>query len=149
MKPSMMFYPWKNIRKQLLEMLGMFNESELDYTPYPGAWSVGKIFLHIAESEDYWIHYVARKELSEDPHYTLKEYPSLAAIRMKLRISEERTLSFLESLKETDLDWRFKTPRGESLALFEILWHVLEHELHYRGELSLILGLLGRKGLDV
>lgn len=144
-----MFYPWKKIRKQLLEMLDMFNESELEYTPYPGAWSVGKIFLHIAECEDYWIHFVARKELTEDPHYALKDYPSLGAVRMKLRISEERTQSFIESLKETDLDWRFKTPHGESLTLFEILWHVLEHELHHRGELSLILGLLGRKGLDV
>jgi len=30
-----------------------------------------------------------------------------------------------------------------------IIWHVLEHEIHHRGELSLILGLLGREGLDV
>jgi uncharacterized damage-inducible protein DinB len=29
-----------------------------------------------------------------------------------------------------------------------MLWHVVEHEIHHRGELSLILGLLGREGLD-
>jgi len=29
-----------------------------------------------------------------------------------------------------------------------MLMHTLEHEIHHRGELSLILGLLGRKGLD-
>jgi uncharacterized damage-inducible protein DinB len=35
------------------------------------------------------------------------------------------------------------------LSLGWIIWHVLEHEIHHRGELSLILGLLGREGLDV
>lgn len=137
------------MRKELLDILDAFDETELEYTPYPGSWSVGKIFLHIAETEDYWIHYLARKELTENPHYELKDFPSLTAVRMKLRISEERTQTFLETLTEADLDWRFKTSRGESLTLISILWHVLEHELHHRGELSLILGMLGRKGLDV
>src|SRR5512133_3370778 len=145
MKPSMIFYPWKNFRKDLLNMLDQLDETELEFTPFPGSWPVGKIFLHIAESEDYWIHYLARKELPENPHYELKDYPSVSAIRMKLRVTEERTQSFLEPLKEKDLEWRFKPPRGESLTLFQILWHVMEHELLHRGEISLILGMLGHK----
>ncbi|KAF0110423.1 MAG: hypothetical protein FD147_1683 [Chloroflexi bacterium] len=149
MKPSMIFYPWKKIRKQLIEMLDQFGESNLDYQPFPSSWSIGKIFLHIAECEDYWIHYVVRKELPPKIRYELKDYPSLNAIKMKLKISQERTESFLETLKEQDLDWRFKTPAGESLTLYEIFWHVLEHEIHHRGELSMILGTLGQKGLDV
>lgn len=149
MKPSLLFYSWKNIRKDLLNMLEQFDETELEYAPFPGAWPVGKIFLHIAETEDYWIHYLVRHELSENPHYELSDYPSISAIRMKLRVSEERTSAFIDSLKEPDLEWVIKTSRGESLVLYNVLWHVLEHELHHRGELSLILGLLGRKGLDV
>ena len=146
MKPSMIFFPWKNIRKDLLALLDQFAETEMDFKPFPGSWPVGKIFLHVAESEDYWIHYLVRKEITENPHYELKEYPSISAIRMKLRVSEERTQSFIDTLREPDLDWVFKTPRGENLILFNVLWHVLEHELHHRGELSLILGMLGKKG---
>ncbi len=149
MKPSMIFYPWKDIRKDLLAMLEQFDESELEYTPFPGSWPVGKIFLHIAETEDYWIHYLVRHELPENPRYELAEFPSMSAIRMKLRVSAERTSTFIESLKEPDLEWVFRSPRGENLVVYNVLWHVLEHELHHRGELSLILGLLGRKGLDV
>jgi uncharacterized damage-inducible protein DinB len=121
------------------------DEGDLDFTPFPGSWPLCKIFLHIAESEDYWIHYLARKEIPENPHYELKDYPSISAIRVKLRITEERTQSFLEPLKEEDLDWRFKTSRGETITLFQILWHVMEHELLHRGEISLILGMLGYK----
>ena len=149
MKPSMIFFRWKAIRKELLEVLELFDDSELDYTPFPGSWSVGKIFLHIAETEDYWIHYLVRKELSENPHYELTEFPSISAIRMKLRVAAERTDLFMESLKEPDLEWQFRTPRGDNLVLYNVFWHVLEHTLHHRGELSLILGMLGRKGLDV
>ena len=149
MKPSMIFYPWIQIRKDLLAMLDQFDETELEYKPFPNSWSVGKIFLHIAETEDYWIHYLVRKELTENPHYELKDYPSNSAIRMKLRMADERTTSFLETLAEPDLDWVFKSSRGETLVLYNVLWHVLEHSLHHRGELSLILGMLGRKGLDV
>ena len=43
----------------------------------------------------------------------------------------------------------YKTPEGEVFTLRWIIWHVLEHEIHHRGELSLALGLLGREGLDV
>jgi uncharacterized damage-inducible protein DinB len=148
-KPSMIFYPWTKIRNDLVEMLSQFDESELDHVPFPDSMPVGKIFLHVAESEDYWIHFVVRKEFTEAPNYGLKDFPSLSSIKMKLKISQERTSVFLDSLKEPDLDWRFKSPSGESLALYEILWKVLEHEIHHSGELSTILALLGRKGLDV
>jgi uncharacterized damage-inducible protein DinB len=37
---------------------------------------------------------------------------------------------------------------GEVARPIDTLWHLLEHELHHRGELSLMLGLLGRAGLD-
>ena len=75
MKPSIIFFPWKKIRKELLELLDQFDETELDYVPYKGSWPVGKIFLHIAETEDYWIHYLVRKEIDENPHYELKDFP--------------------------------------------------------------------------
>lgn len=145
----MIFFRWKAINKELLELLELFDESEFDYTPFPGSWSVGKIFLHIAETEDYWIHHLVRKELTENPHYEINDFPSKSAIRMKLRVATERTDMFMETLKEPDLEWVFRTPRGDNLVLYNVFWHVLEHSLHHRGELSLILGMLGRKGLDV
>ena len=149
MKPSMIFYPWKRIREGLIKLLDEVDEPDLEFQSFPGANPLGKLFLQIAENEDYWIHAVARKELPLDLHYELKDFPSLSAIKMKLKVSQERTLSFLESLKESDLEWRFKTPRGESILLFDILWHVLENELHYRGEISLTLEMLKKQGLDI
>jgi uncharacterized damage-inducible protein DinB len=43
---------------------------------------------------------------------------------------------------EVELAW------GGTARPVDMLWHVIEHEVHHRGELSLLLGLLGRQGLD-
>ena len=40
-------------------------------------------------------------------------------------------------------------PHNESFTLGWLIWHVLEREVHHRGELSLALGLLEGEGLDV
>lgn len=149
MNPVAIFLPWKHIRNELIAMVDLFSEEDLGFQPFPASWTVGKMFLHIAETEDYWIHAVVRKELPLDIRYNLTDYPSTRAIKSKLAVSHERTFQFLERLKEPDLDWRFSPPDGSSYGLYDILWHVLEHEIHHRGELSLTLGMLGRQGLDV
>ena len=60
-----------------------------------------------------------------------------------------RTEQYLEALGEAGATMMVDAPWGKRLPLTWIVWHVVEHEIHHRGELSLILGLLGREGLDV
>jgi uncharacterized damage-inducible protein DinB len=49
---------------------------------------------------------------------------------------------------DEDLEIEIEAQWGETYPLIDMIWHVMEHEIHHRGELSLILGLLGREGLD-
>ncbi len=44
---------------------------------------------------------------------------------------------------------KFRTPWRPKYALSEMIGHMIEQEVHHRGGLSLILGMLGHKGLDV
>jgi uncharacterized damage-inducible protein DinB len=60
-----------------------------------------------------------------------------------------RTEAWLETLDETGLERVIVRPSGHRRTVGWIIWHVVEHEIHHRGELSLILGMLGREGLDV
>jgi uncharacterized damage-inducible protein DinB len=43
----------------------------------------------------------------------------------------------------------FTTRRGRPITRGLVLWHVLEHDLHHGGELSLTLGTQGLPGLDL
>jgi uncharacterized damage-inducible protein DinB len=149
MKPSQLFSHWEQVRADLLATIDMFSEDELKFAPFNGSWPVGRIMLHIADCENYWLHGVVRHEIETGKFFNLADYPTKSAIKEVLDRVRNRTITFLNNLGENDLDEEYITPRGETFTLRWIIWHVLEHEIHHRGELSLILGLLGREGLDV
>jgi uncharacterized damage-inducible protein DinB len=140
---------WADVRAGTLELLAGFRPEELSTTPLPGAWPIGKLFLHIAETEDFWLHAVVRGELETTLDYRLDEHPTPAAIRAVLAAARERTEMAFGPLRPDDVRRQVETPWGETVGLDWVLWHVLEHEIHHRGELSFCLGLLGREGLDV
>lgn len=150
MKPKDIFSHWDQIRTELIKTIESFDNQELIYTPYSGSWSVGKIMLHIADAEDGWLRYVISRELDEWPdHFTLDNYSDKQSILQTLEEVHTRTIAYLETLEEEDLAMQIHTPWNKKLPLLWIIWHVIEHEIHHRGELSLILGTLGREGLDV
>lgn len=149
MKLSGMFNHWEQVRADLLATIDKFGDDELTFAPFTGSWSVGKIMLHIAETEDFWLHSVVRGELDPGIDYKLADSPNKLAIKRALERARSRTVPLLDGLTESDLDTRYTLPNGELLTLRWIIWHVIEHEIHHRGELSLALGLLGRQGLDV
>ena len=149
MKPGQIFRHWTQVRRDLNLTIEKFSEAELSYAPFPGSWPAGQIMLHIADCEDNWLHGVVRGEFTPWIFYEFSAYPTRTAILEMLEKAHARTAAFLESLDERDLARKYLIPDGPEISLYWIIWHVLEHEIHHRGELSLILGLLGREGLDV
>jgi len=150
MNLSQIFSHWKQIRAGLLSTIDKFNDIDLSYTPFKNSWPVGQIMLHIADAEDGWFRYTVTRELEKWPEqYCIENYPTKDDIKSALAAVHSRTEHYLESLNDTDTAQLVVVPWGESIPLLWIIWHVVEHEIHHRGELSLILGLLGREGLDV
>ncbi len=147
---SQIFSHWKQVRADLLSTIDKFNDIDLTYAPFPISWPVGQIMLHIGDAEEGWFRYAVTRELEQWPErYCLEKYPTKEDIKTALGAVHARTEQYLESLNGTSLAQLVAVPWGENLPLLWIIWHVVEHEIHHRGELSLILGLLGREGLDV
>jgi uncharacterized damage-inducible protein DinB len=82
------------------------------------------------------------------PEYAIQEYASRDSIQALLESVHAQTVSYLETQTDADLGKVITTPWGATYKQIEMLGHMIEHETHHRGELSLILGLLGRAGLD-
>lgn len=140
---------WRQVRTGLLATLDKFNESELAYKPYPAAWDVGTLARHIAYEELVEVHYGLLRQPPEFPaEYRAQDYPTLTAIHNLLASVHSGTEAYLDSLDESDLDCEFTAAWGQTRRLGDFIWHTLEHEIHHRGELSLILGILGKQGLD-
>lgn len=141
---------WKQVRAGLLSAIQKFKDDDLAFKPFSTSWPAGQIVLHIAEAEDGWFRYTVMHGLEKWPEgYTLAKYPSCDSITAALGAVHSRTEQYLVSITNYETDQLITVPWGENLPLHWIIRHVLEHEIHHRGELSLILGMLGREGLDV
>jgi uncharacterized damage-inducible protein DinB len=110
---------------------------------------VHQLLLHIAQEEHGELGFGIAQTLSMFPsEYDPAVYPNLASIVALLGQVHDATVSYVAGLKDEDLARAVQTPWGARYRLIEMLDHLIEHEIHHRGELSLILGLLGRKGFD-
>jgi uncharacterized damage-inducible protein DinB len=150
MKPEDLFSHWSLVRKSLIKVIEDFEESDLSYQPFPDSWPVGQIMVHIANAEEGWFRYVVTRELPEWPSdLQFENYPTREKILEVLDTVHARTEEYLGTLTAPDLTTRILAPWEATFPLGWIIWHVIEHEIHHRGELSLILGILGKDGLDV
>ncbi len=140
---------WVGVRRGLAALFGQLEDGDLSFVPFPGSRDVGALLRHIAHEEEIEVTWGARRALLElPPEPAASEYATLAGIRPLLESVHEGTLAYLGALTQAAIEARIETAWGESTRLGDLLWHALEHEIHHRGELSLILGMLGREGIQ-
>lgn len=140
---------WGRVREGLLTTIDAFEDGDLGYRAYDGAWPVGQLMLHIAHEERGEVQFGITRALDAWPdEYALAEYPTVEAIKTLLVEVHAQTETYLQTLGDADLSGVVETPWGATYTLAAMIWHVVEHEIHHRGELSLILGTLGRDGLN-
>jgi uncharacterized damage-inducible protein DinB len=146
---DLMLTAWGGVRTGLIATVEKFGDDELGFRALPRGYSAAETVLHIAQEEDGEVRYGMTRELAAFPDaLDAARYPSAAALVAALGDVHARTLAYVQGLNDADLAADVETPWGLTRPLGELLWHVLEHEVHHRGELSLMLGMLGREGLD-
>jgi uncharacterized damage-inducible protein DinB len=139
---------WVRVREGLLSTIDKFSDQELSFRT-PDNRSVAEIMLHIAHEEAIEVSYAVTQELEALPDaYNARDYTTKASIVAALSGVHEPTLVYLRTVSDPDLLAELELPWGQESRALDMLWHVLEHEVHHRAELSLVLGLLGREGLD-
>ena len=143
------FAHWRTVRRGLLDALNVLSDEQLAFVPRAGLWSLGTVARHIAEAEEGWFRHIVTGELDEWPGFTEAAYPTIASIVALLTEVHYRTMAFLAKTDVDKLDRVIDTPWDEQIPLEWIVWHVLEHEVHHRGEIYLMLGLMGMEAPDV
>jgi len=129
--------------------MDQLTDDQLAFVPREGLWSLRTVALHIATAEEGWFRYVVTGQLDKWPEVDESEYPTVLSIKALLTRVHAHTQAYLQSLDVTDLDRVIITSWGAKVSLRWIIWHVLEHEIHHRGEIYLMLGLMGMEAPDV
>jgi hypothetical protein len=91
----------------------------------------------------------AGSELGAWPEFAAGDYATVESIRTLLAGVHSRTEAYLATVDVVDLERIIDAPWNEAIPLRWIVWHVLEHEIHHRGEIYLMLGLMGMEAPDV
>ncbi len=151
MKVSELFSHWTEIRHELLRALDLLSDEQLNFVPREGLWSLGTVVRHIAEAELGWYQCILTGKLKEWPaSFTAEDYPTVEAVKALLAEVHAQSEAYLDTLELDDLTRDVKNPwTSETMSQQWVIWHVIDHETHHRGEVFLMLGLMGIQGPDI
>jgi uncharacterized damage-inducible protein DinB len=143
------FKHWKSVRRDLWAALDMLDDEQLEFSPREGLRTLRDVACHIGNAEEGWFNYVVHRKMDEWPRYDPVNYPTMEAIKRYVDDVHQETIEYLQSLDTAGLETTVTAPWGDDFQLRWIVWHILEHEIHHRGEIYLMLGLLGLEGPDI
>jgi uncharacterized damage-inducible protein DinB len=147
---------WKAYQEHIKGALVPLNASQLELRAAPHLRSIGENALHIIACRASWF----TDFLGEDGGEEMKAYASWDEVALKpgtpiptgaeMALGLDRTWQFMadclerwspDDMRHTFLDnWDGKPV---DLSRAWVVWHVMEHDLHHGGELSLTLGMHG------
>lgn len=150
---------WDTYHEHLIQAISPLTPEQVNYRTAGSLRSVGEIALHIIGARARWCRHVLN--LSDDRLAALGEWDgrdaperSAAELVEGLRASWAPLWDALGAWSIADLT--FSIPNtdqepGEPEAFTRqwVLWHLIEHDLHHGGEISLILGSNGAQGIDI
>ncbi len=148
---------WDVYQEQLVKAIAPLTAEQLVLRAEPHLRSVGMIAAHIIGARVRWWNHLMR-EGSVDVHtlgtWDRPEAPVRSAAELVEGLKESWQLiqNSLARWTLADLDHVFEgTYSGEEYSLTRqwIIWHVIEHDLHHGGEISLTLGAHGLMGMDL
>ena len=147
---------WKEYQDHIKEALAPLTAEQLELRAAPHLRSIGENALHIVGCRAFWF----ADFLGEDGGEEMKVYTGWNEAALKLRVPVPTAAELAQGLDRT---WQFMadcltrwspadmqqtfpdevdgTPIEVPRAW--VVWHVMEHDLHHGGELSLTLGMHG------
>jgi uncharacterized damage-inducible protein DinB len=107
--------------------------------------SMRNIFLHSLEAEQGWLRHLARGRIGEWPSHDYdRDFNSMEVVEDYMDEVEAESRAYLAKLGPRDLGKRFQL--GESrINVEDVLMHVVEEEIHHRGELLCLMWQIDRE----
>lgn len=115
----------------------------IEWRPRPDAFSFGDVLRHVGALERYMFVENALLRPSRYPGHGIELAEGHAAVLAFLRRTHEESVEMLRTLEPADLERRCTTPAGAELRVWKWLRAMVEHEVHHRGQLYLLLADLG------
>ena len=146
---------WANYQQRLIVTITPLSSEQLAL-PVASHQTIGELLAHMIGARFWWFH----RWMGEQEPLDLVDWGDEQDLREAASLVNafEMTWQMISPAvsRWTAADLEHLVPPPASVAAAEsahtrewIVWHVLEHEIHHGGELSLALGGYGLQGIDI
>ncbi len=149
---------WEAYQDHLIAALAPLSPEQLALRAAPDLRPVGTLAVHIIATRAGWMHIglgegdeaiAAIGQWNDDPDAPIRLASELVE---GLQTTWHLLQSSLARWTPEDLAHTFTRTRGSRTRTFSrqwVIWHLIEHDLHHGGEISLTLGMHGLEGLGI
>ncbi len=132
----------ERVRRRTRRVAECIPEDRLEWTYKPGAFTLGDLVRHIAVTERYlWAETVHNRPVRYITHGRELAESREAVLALLDRLHAESVDRF-RALTPAALEGSCTTPAGTRLVTWKWLRMMPEHEIHHRGQLYTMLGML-------
>jgi uncharacterized damage-inducible protein DinB len=148
---------WRSYSEKLCRAIAPLTDEQLTLQPAAHMWSLGQIVQHIISVRAGWFSGTLQEDDAAMNAYMAWD-PRVPPARSasELVCGLEETWAFIESRLQrwTPSDGARSFPDEWEGQVYEVtrswvIYHVMEHDLHHGGEVSLILGMYELQSLDL
>jgi uncharacterized damage-inducible protein DinB len=134
---------WAN--RKLFQVISQLTPEQFTQPVGGSNGSIRNTMTHVLSAEWGWLSRCGGPE--RGPRLNPEDYPTVESLIQDWKKVEMYVREFLSKLKDEDLarNAEYKTDRAEkrSMPLGELMQHAANHGVHHRGQVALLLRLLG------
>jgi uncharacterized damage-inducible protein DinB len=134
---------FESVRGRTRRLVLLIPPAQLEWRPREGMFSPGDIVRHLAGTERYLFVENVLGRISAYPGHGVELAAGLDATLAYFDALHAESIALLRTLSEADLQGRCKTVAGTPITTWKWLRAMIEHEAHHRGQLYMLLALLG------
>jgi len=158
-------YILNDIRRVTLKGVSGLTKEQLFAEPIKGEYPIGAYLMHLGECDLGWlktlsgieqpedlkkrVYYSAWFDVPESDYNPPKEPLEPEVYTNAITEARKRLLNYIDSIEDENLDEKIKIKRSSTLEAEVtrkwIIYHLIEHEAHTRGQMFLLIRLAGFK----
>jgi len=143
MKSVLEMYPyWERVRKTLIQAAHLIPRGKLEWRPAKGMYTIGDLLRHMVDTEEFWIQGVLLGTKC-DPDRKRRDFPTVVKILKDWERIHRKTVAALSKMPIRSLSRKVRIQEDGQVPVGWLLWHVVEHEVHHRAQITTYLRLLG------
>ena len=134
---------FEGVRARTERVVLVIPPDQLEWRHKPGAFSIGDLVRHIAATERYMFAENVAGRPSRYPGHGRELADGFDGVIDYLRTCHRQAVEIIAGVSDADLASTCTTPAGTPITRWKWLRAMVEHEVHHRGQIYLMLNMIG------